>query len=341
MQTTVVLAEAPFTESDHEFTLHRGRDRRPAARRGAGPGRGDRPVPHRPDRADHAAGGDVPDRDGARGHRRGRGRRRRGARDRGRRPRRHELPVLPRAADRARRATWATASSTSCSTTWACGPTARRRCAAASETVFGSFFGQSSFARHALAYADNCVVVPEDLDLALLAPFGCGFQTGAGTVLNVLRPTADESLVVFGAGAVGLAAIAAACGAGVGTVIAVDPVAARRQLAEGYGARALDPTLEDAGRRPGQGADRRRGVVRHRHDGDRGRRAAGPALAALPRDAGRARTGCAGVPDRRDRPAAVGEDRPLVGRGRLRSAADDPGADPAGGRKGRSTSISW
>ena len=114
------------------------------------------------------------------------------------------------------------------------------------ETVFGSFFGQSSFARHALAYADNCVVVPKELDLALLAPFGCGFQTGAGTVLNVLRPTGEESLVVFGAGAVGLAAVAAARGAGVGTVVAVDPVAARRRLAEGYGARALDPTADGA-----------------------------------------------------------------------------------------------
>jgi aryl-alcohol dehydrogenase len=114
------------------------------------------------------------------------------------------------------------------------------------QTVFGSFFGQSSFARHALAYVDNCVVVPQDLDLALLAPFGCGFQTGAGTVLNVLRPTPEESLVVFGAGAVGLAAVAAARGAGVGTVIAVDPVAARRRLAEGYGARALDPTGDDS-----------------------------------------------------------------------------------------------
>ena len=118
------------------------------------------------------------------------------------------------------------------------------------QTVFGSFFGQSSLARHALAYADNCVVVPKDLDLALLAPFGCGFQTGAGTVLNVLRPTAGDSLVVFGAGAVGLAAVAAARGAGVATVIAVDPVAARRRLAEGYGARALDPAPEDAAEAP-------------------------------------------------------------------------------------------
>ncbi|WP_322936594.1 NAD(P)-dependent alcohol dehydrogenase [Nocardioides bizhenqiangii] len=116
------------------------------------------------------------------------------------------------------------------------------------EPVFGSFFGQSSFARHALAYADNCVVVPQDLDLALLAPFGCGFQTGAGTVLNVLRPAPEESLVVFGAGAVGLAAIAAARGAGVGTVIAVDPVAARRRLAEGYGATVLEPGSEVAER---------------------------------------------------------------------------------------------
>lgn len=112
------------------------------------------------------------------------------------------------------------------------------------ETVFGSFFGQSSFARHSLAYADNCVVVPKDLDLALLAPYGCGFQTGAGTVLEVLRPTADQSLVVFGAGAVGLAAVAAACGSGAGKVVAVDPVADRRRLAEQYGAEALDPVLE-------------------------------------------------------------------------------------------------
>ncbi|PWN03514.1 NAD(P)-dependent alcohol dehydrogenase [Nocardioides silvaticus] len=113
------------------------------------------------------------------------------------------------------------------------------------QTVFGSFFGQSSFARHALAYADNCVVVPKDLDLSLLAPYGCGFQTGAGTVLEVLRPAAGESLVVFGAGAVGLAAVAAARGTGVETVVAVDPVAERRRLAEEYGAHAIDPGVED------------------------------------------------------------------------------------------------
>lgn len=114
------------------------------------------------------------------------------------------------------------------------------------QTVFGNFFGQSSFARHAIAYADNCVVVDKGLDLTRLAPFACGFQTGAGTVLNVLDPEPGEPIVVFGAGAVGLAAVAMARGLGVETVVVVDPVAARRTVAEEYGATVLDPMEPDA-----------------------------------------------------------------------------------------------
>lgn len=105
--------------------------------------------------------------------------------------------------------------------------------------LFGSFFGQSSLAAHALAYADNCVVVDPDLDLTHLAPFGCGYQTGVGTVLNVLRPGAEDSLVVYGAGAVGLAAVAAATASGAGTVVAVDLQAPRLAEAERLGATAV------------------------------------------------------------------------------------------------------
>jgi aryl-alcohol dehydrogenase len=108
--------------------------------------------------------------------------------------------------------------------------------------VFGSFFGQSSLAAHALAYADNCVKVDPDLDLTLVAPYGCGFQTGAGTVLNVLRPGTDDSLVVYGVGAVGLAAIAAAAAEGVESIVAVDPLASRREVAARFGATTVDPT---------------------------------------------------------------------------------------------------
>jgi aryl-alcohol dehydrogenase len=110
--------------------------------------------------------------------------------------------------------------------------------------VFGSFFGQSSLSAHALAYADNCVVVDKSVDLTKVAPYGCGFQTGAGTVLNVLKPGPDDSLVVHGVGAVGLAALAAAQHLGTGTLVAVDPLASRREAAERYGAIGVDPTTE-------------------------------------------------------------------------------------------------
>jgi aryl-alcohol dehydrogenase len=50
--------------------------------------------------------------------------------------------------------------------------------------VRGHFFGQSSFATHALATKRNLVKVSKNLPLEMLAPLGCGLQTGAGTVMN-------------------------------------------------------------------------------------------------------------------------------------------------------------
>lgn len=107
--------------------------------------------------------------------------------------------------------------------------------------VQASFFGQSSFARHAVVSADNAVKVDADLDLTRLGPFGCAFQTGAGSVLNVLRPTAEDTFVVYGVGAVGLTAIATARSQGVGTVVAVDLKPERLEAAAGLGAVTIDP----------------------------------------------------------------------------------------------------
>jgi aryl-alcohol dehydrogenase len=113
--------------------------------------------------------------------------------------------------------------------------------------VFGNWFGQSSFASHAVAYEDNIVVVDDSVDLAVAAPFGCGIQTGAGAVLNTLRPSEHSSFAVFGAGAVGLSAVMAARATGVGTIVAVDPVESRRLLATEFGAtHTVDPLAEDS-----------------------------------------------------------------------------------------------
>jgi aryl-alcohol dehydrogenase len=110
--------------------------------------------------------------------------------------------------------------------------------------VFASFLGQSSFAEHAVVNATSCVVVDPGLDLVRAAPYGCGFQTGAGAVLNVLRPGPDDSVVVFGAGAVGLAAVAAARSVGA-RVHAVELNPARLEAAARLGAVPVDPAALD------------------------------------------------------------------------------------------------
>lgn len=102
--------------------------------------------------------------------------------------------------------------------------------------VRAHFFGQSSFATYALASDRNAIPVPADLPLDVLAPLGCGIQTGAGAVLNLMRPPVGSSLVAWGSGSLGLAAVMAARVAGCARIIAVDKVGSRLELARELGA---------------------------------------------------------------------------------------------------------
>jgi aryl-alcohol dehydrogenase len=114
------------------------------------------------------------------------------------------------------------------------------------EPLGGHFFGQSSYAR--VAVVDECSLVKVDPDapLELPAPLGCGIQTGAGAVWNVLKPRPGSAVVVLGAGAVGLSAVMAAALTPATTIIAVDKVASRLDLAIGLGAtHVVDVTTDD------------------------------------------------------------------------------------------------
>ncbi|MFJ8026803.1 NAD(P)-dependent alcohol dehydrogenase [Streptomyces sp. NPDC096311] len=103
--------------------------------------------------------------------------------------------------------------------------------------IGGHFFGQSSFSGMALADERSVVKVDREADLSVLAPLGCGVQTGAGAVWNVLAPRPGTSLAVFGTGAVGLSSIMAANLLPLGDIIAVDRVPKRLELARSLGAR--------------------------------------------------------------------------------------------------------
>src|SRR2546430_14116567 len=102
--------------------------------------------------------------------------------------------------------------------------------------VYGAFFQQSSFATHAIANERYMVKVRKDAPLDFLGPFACSGQTGAGAVLNSMRPEPGDSFAVFGVGAVGLAGLMAARIAGCEPIIAVDVHEARLALAQALGA---------------------------------------------------------------------------------------------------------
>ncbi|MFB2587022.1 NAD(P)-dependent alcohol dehydrogenase [Herbiconiux liukaitaii] len=111
------------------------------------------------------------------------------------------------------------------------------------------FFGQSTFAEVAIADERSVVVLPPDTtddELIDFAPLGCGLQTGAGAVLRILRPSPDSVLVVTGAGAVGLAAVMAAAAVSVSTIVVVDRVESRLELAAELGAtHIIDASTSD------------------------------------------------------------------------------------------------
>ncbi|MFI0237902.1 NAD(P)-dependent alcohol dehydrogenase [Streptomyces sp. NPDC016845] len=115
---------------------------------------------------------------------------------------------------------------------------------AAGDVLAPRWFGQSSFAEYAVVPARNAVRVDPSLPVELLGPLGCGFLTGAGSVLNSFVAGPGETVVVLGAGAVGLAAVMAATACGAVTV-AVDRYPGRLVLAERFGAVPLPAAASD------------------------------------------------------------------------------------------------
>ncbi|BBF71645.1 aryl-alcohol dehydrogenase [Sphingomonas bisphenolicum] len=111
------------------------------------------------------------------------------------------------------------------------------------QRLSASFFGQSSFASHALAHERNVVRVDaQGIALETLGPLACGLQTGAGAVMRSMACPPGSSIAIFGGGPVGLAAVMAAVIRACATIILVEPIASRRAMALELGAtHVIDP----------------------------------------------------------------------------------------------------
>ncbi|MDN3263454.1 Zn-dependent alcohol dehydrogenase [Streptomyces sp. CSDS2] len=124
--------------------------------------------------------------------------------------------------------------------------------------VFG-FAGTGTFAEEVVVDAGCAVPIPEDVPFDIAALIGCGVTTGLGAALNTADVTAGSSVAVIGCGGVGISVVQGARLKGAAEIVAVDPVASRRESALRFGAtRAVAPEeLADAKQRitGGEGFD--------------------------------------------------------------------------------------
>ena len=105
----------------------------------------------------------------------------------------------------------------------------------------------SAFCEQMLIHEHACVAIDKAMPLDRAAVIGCAVTTGAGAVFNACKLVPGETVAVVGCGGVGLAAINVAKIAGAGKVIAVDPIAEKRALAETLGAtHTVDAMADDA-----------------------------------------------------------------------------------------------
>ncbi|MEV2249290.1 Zn-dependent alcohol dehydrogenase [Streptomyces sp. NPDC050147] len=124
--------------------------------------------------------------------------------------------------------------------------------------VFG-FAGTGTFTEEVVVDAGCAVPIPDDVPFDIAALIGCGVTTGLGAAINTAKVEAGSSVAVIGCGGVGVSAIQGARLKGAAQIIAVDPVASRREAALRFGAtEAVAPDeLADAKQRitAGEGFD--------------------------------------------------------------------------------------
>ncbi len=97
-------------------------------------------------------------------------------------------------------------------------------------------FGLGGFAERALIHENQLAGVPKDMPFPQAALLGCGVVTGAGSVLNTANVSAGDSVVIFGAGGVGLNAVSGARIAGASRIVVIDIQEKRLNVARSFGA---------------------------------------------------------------------------------------------------------
>lgn len=106
--------------------------------------------------------------------------------------------------------------------------------------------GVGALAEYVVAPAASAVKIDPDIPLDLACVTGCAVRTGVGAVLNTARVVEGATVLILGAGGVGLSTVQGARLAAASAIIVSDPVAERREAALRLGAsHVVDPVRED------------------------------------------------------------------------------------------------
>ncbi|HEY4027821.1 MAG TPA: NDMA-dependent alcohol dehydrogenase [Candidatus Dormibacteraeota bacterium] len=100
----------------------------------------------------------------------------------------------------------------------------------------GGFCMLGTFSQWAVISEYSCVPIDPDLPLEKAVLVGCGVPTGWGSAVYAAGVRAGETVVIYGIGGIGINAVQGARHAGAKNVVAVDPIAFKREKAEELGA---------------------------------------------------------------------------------------------------------
>jgi S-(hydroxymethyl)glutathione dehydrogenase/alcohol dehydrogenase len=111
---------------------------------------------------------------------------------------------------------------------------------------FGAMCMLGTFSQYSTINQASCVKVDKDIPLEVAVLCGCGVPTGWGSAVNAANTQVGDTIVVYGVGGIGANAVQGAALAGAVNVVAVDPLANKREMAQELGATHAVETAEEA-----------------------------------------------------------------------------------------------
>jgi len=82
----------------------------------------------------------------------------------------------------------------------------------------------------------SCVKIDDDVPLDKVALIGCGVPTGWGSAVHAAAVEPGDTIAIYGIGGIGINSVQGAALAGARNIVAIDPVAFKREAAEQFGA---------------------------------------------------------------------------------------------------------